>query len=567
MIGNTSASPARADTSETTAPAAGWDTHEVLNQPEPLQDRNRWRDNAPLREALARTEAGWAADWLDTLGGELGEARWIERAELANRHPPEFRPFDRSGNRIDEVAFHPAYHELMALAIGNGLHSGTWAERRAGAHAARAAAYLMFAELENGVQCPITMTYAVVPAIRLNPDLWRRCGPLLLSREYDPRPVPLQQKRGMTMGMGMTEKQGGSDVRSNTTTARREPDGSWRITGHKWFFSAPMCDAFLVLARAPGGLSCFFMPRHAPDGRLNRIRIQRLKDKVGNRSNASSEVEFLDAHAELVGVEGRGIPTILEMGTMTRLDCAIGSAGIMRQAVSLAIHHARQREAFSAKLVDQPLMRNVLADLALESEAATALAMRLAAAYDSARPEDVELRRVLTPAAKYWICKRLPGVVAEAMEVAGGSGYVEESPFARLYREAPLNSIWEGSGNVMCLDVLRALGRSPAAPSALLAEIGAARGADRRFDAAFESLRAALAPPSDDRSAETAARRLTGFIATMLQASLLLRHAAPEVADAFCGSRLPAPPATFGVLDADASALAAILERALPPLG
>jgi putative acyl-CoA dehydrogenase len=556
-----------ADRTATRSPAVGWDTHVVLNQPAPLQDWNRWRRNAPLREALMRTGAGWAAGWLDRLGAQLGEAAWIERAELANRHPPAFRPYDRNGNRIDEVDFHPAYHELMALAIGHGLHSCTWAENRPGAHAARAAAYLMFGELENGVQCPVTMTHAAVPAVRRSEALWRRYGELLLSRDYDPRSVPLPQKRGMTMGMGMTEKQGGSDVRSNTTTARRADDGGWLVTGHKWFFSAPMCDAFLVLARAPGGISCFFLPRFAPDGQRNRIRIQRLKDKVGNRSNASSEVEFLDAHAELLGDEGRGIPTILEMGTLTRLDCAIGSAGIMREAISLAIHHARQREAFGAKLVDQPLMRNVLADLALESEAATAIVMRVAAAYDSDAPHEVELRRVLTPATKFWVCKRLPAVVAEAMEVVGGSGYVEESRLARLHRESPLNSIWEGSGNVMCLDVLRAIGRSPETLPALLAEIGAARGADSRFDAAFDSLLPALGASGGPGAGEAAARRTTAAIATMLQASLLLRHSTPEVADAFCGSRLATPHPAFGVLDGSASALAAVVDRAFPALG
>jgi putative acyl-CoA dehydrogenase len=558
--------------------SAAWDTHLVDNQPGPLRDRNLWRDNAPLREAVARTPAGWAADWLDGLGAELGAGEWIDRAELANRHPPELRAFDRGGRRIDRVEFHPAYHELMALAIRNGLHCSPWQETRPGGHAARAAAYLMFGELENGVQCPVTMTYAVVPALRRNPALWARLEPLLTSRDYDPRLVPAAGKRGITMGMGMTEKQGGSDVRTNTSTARRDADGAWRLTGHKWFFSAPMCDGFLVLAQAPGGLSCFHLPRFAPDGTLNHLRIQRLKDKLGNRSNASSEVEFMDAWAEPVGDEGRGIPTILEMGTMTRLDCAIGAAGILRQAVAQAVHHARGRHAFGAALVDQPLMRNVLADLALESEAATALAMRLAAAYDSSDAAEVELRRVLTPAAKYWICKRLPAVAAEAMEVAGGLGYVEEAPFARLFRESPLNSIWEGSGNVMALDVLRALGRTPATVGVLLDEIGAARGADRRFDAALRRLQALLAPPADHAAAQAGARIVAASIATMMQASLLLRHASPEVADAFCASRLgpagdggtdadaPAPGGggSFGLLRAGPAALGAIVERGLP---
>ncbi|HYF60685.1 MAG TPA: isovaleryl-CoA dehydrogenase [Burkholderiaceae bacterium] len=551
---------------------AGWDTHRVENQPAPLRDRNLWRDDAPLREALARTPAGWAVPWLDALGAELGAGEWIDRAELANRHPPELRSFDRAGRRLDRVDFHPAYHELMGLAIRHGLHASPWDETRPGGHVARAAAYLMFGQLENGVQCPVTMTYAVVPALRRHPALWATLGPLLRSREYDPRFVPLSQKRGITMGMGMTEKQGGSDVRTNSSVARRDADGAWRLTGHKWFFSAPMCDAFLVLAQAPGGLTCFFLPRFAPDGSPNRIRIQRLKDKVGNRSNASSEVEFMDAWAEPVGDEGRGIPTILEMGTMTRLDCAIGASGILRHAVAQAVHHARQRRAFGATLVEQPLMRTVLADLALESEAATALSMRLAAAYDSDAPEEVELRRVLTPAAKYWICKRLPAAAAEAMEVAGGIGYVEEAPFARLFRESPLNSIWEGSGNVMALDVLRALGRTSGTVPALLAEIGRARGADRRFDAAHDRLAAMLEPPADHELAQAQARATTAAIATTMQASLLLRHAPPEVADAFCASRLGGAEGageatgggTFGLLRAGRPALEAIVARALP---
>jgi len=512
---------------------------------------------------------------MDRLGAEFGAGEWIDRAELANRHVPEFRPFDRAGRRIDRVDFHPAYHELMALAIRHGLHASPWQEARPGGHAARAAAYLMFGELENGVQCPVTMTYAVVPALRRHAALWRTLEPLLLSREYDPRPLPAQSKRGITMGMGMTEKQGGSDVRTNTSTARRDPDGAWRLTGHKWFFSAPMCDAFLVLAQAPGGLTCFYLPRFAPEGSPNALRIQRLKDKVGNRSNASSEVEFMDAWAEPVGDEGRGVPTILEMGTLTRLDCALGAAGILRQALAQAIHHARQRRAFGARLAEQPLMRNVLADLALESEASTALAMRLAQAYDSNEPAEVELRRVLTPAAKFWICKRLPAVAAEAMEVAGGIGYVEETPFARLFRESPLNSIWEGSGNVMALDVLRALGRTPQSVPTLLDEIGTARGADRRFDAAWERLRTLLAPATGGGFAEAHARITTASIAMLMQASLLLRHAPPAVADAFCASRLgseapgsgvPAPGGggAFGLLQAGDAALGSIIDRALP---
>jgi putative acyl-CoA dehydrogenase len=554
----------------TTTTGAAWDTHAVDNQPAPMRDRNPWRDDAALREALARTPAAWAADGLDAMGAELGAGEWLDRADDANRHPPEFRPFDPTGRRIDRVDFHPSYHALMGLAIRHGLHTGPWAGTRPGGHAARAAGFVMFAQLENGTQCPVSMTYAVVPALRRHPALWARVGPGLLSREYDPRFLPAERKRGLTMGMGMTEKQGGTDVRANTSVARRDADGAWRLTGHKWFLSAPMCDAFLVTAQAPGGPTCFFLPRHAPDGSVNRIRIQRLKDKLGNASNASSEVEFMDAWVEPVGDEGRGIPTILEMGTLCRLDSALGSTGIMRRATALAVHHARRRRAFGRVLAAQPAMRAVLADLALESEAATALAMRVAQGYDSDDAREVELRRVLTPAAKFWICKRLPALAAEAMEVAGGVGYVEELPFARLYREAPVNSIWEGSGNVMALDVLRALGRSPATVPTLLDELGLARGADRRFDAALDALAAMLAPQADPEAAEAGARRVAARVATLAQASLLIRHAPPAVADAFCGSRLgpgaegePAAGA-FGLLRGDASALDAIVARALP---
>jgi len=550
---------------------AAWTTHVVENQPEPLRDRNPWHDDAPLREAVLRTPAaGWACAGLEAMGDCFGRGEWIDRAEAANRHEPVFRPFDRAGRRIDRVDFHPSYHALLGLAIGHGLHASPWQpDARPGAHAARAAGYLMFGGLENGVQCPVTMTYAVVPALRRHPGLWAELGPRLLSREYDPTVGPIAGKRGITMGMGMTEKQGGSDVRSNTSTARRDAAGAWRLTGHKWFFSAPMCDAFLVLARTENGPTCFYLPRFAPDGTLNELRIQRLKEKVGNRSNASSEVEFMHAWAEPVGEEGRGIATILEMGTLTRLDCVIGAAGILRQATAQAVHHARQRRAFGALLADQPLMRNVLADLALESEAATALAIRLAACYDSTAPAEVELRRVLTPAAKYWICKRLPTAAAEAMEVAGGIGYVEEAPFARLFRESPLNSIWEGSGNVMALDVLRALGRTPETIPALLAEIGQARGTDRRFDAAYVRLTSLLAPAPDPDAAQARARVTASAIALMVQASLLLRHAPAAVADTFCGSRLacadlPGSVGTFGLLPGTPSSLQPLVARALP---
>jgi putative acyl-CoA dehydrogenase len=551
--------------------AAAWDTHAVENQPAPLRERNLWRDDVALREALARGRGGWAAGALEALGAELGAGEWLDRADDANRHPPEFVPFDAAGRRVDQVRFHPSYHALMGLAVRHGLHTGPWAEIRGGGHAVRAAGFVMFGQLENGTQCPVSMTYAAVPALRRNPAIWTEVGERLLSREYDPRFLPARDKLGLTLGMGMTEKQGGTDVRANTSVARRDADGAWRLTGHKWFLSAPMCDAFLVVAQAPGGPTCFYLPRFAPDGAINRLRIQRLKDKVGNRSNASAEVEFMDAWAEQVGDEGRGIPVILEMGTLCRLDSALGSTGILRRATALAIHHARQRSVFGATLAGQPAMRSVLADLALESEAATALAMRLADAFDADDDlHEVELRRVLTPAAKFWICKRLAAATAEAMEVAGGVGYVEELPYGRLYREAPVNSIWEGSGNVMALDVLRALGRSPGTVPALLDELGRARGADARFDAALARLPALLTPPPGTDEAESRARTVAAAIATMMQASLLLRHAPAELAEAFCSTRLAggdgAAPAggVFGLLPANARAQARIVERALP---
>ena len=536
-------------------------THEVLNQAPALRGHEAYACDAALRDAVAREDADWATPWLHALGREVGDPMRIAQAEDANRHEPRLVSFDRFGHRIDEVEFHPAYHALMALAIGNGLHAAPWVEPRTGAHAARAAGYLLFGQLENGVQCPVTMTYASVPALRRDPALWLEVAPRLLSREHDPRSAPLPDKRGMTVGMGMTEKQGGSDVRTNTT--RAEPDGDgWRLTGHKWFFSAPMCDAHLVLAQTASGLSCFHVPRWTPDGRRNAIRVQRLKDKLGNASNASSEVEFDRAWGRLLGDEGRGIPTILEMGTYTRLDCAIGSAGILRAAVTHAIHHARGRRAFGAPLAQQPLMRAVLADLALESEAATVLAMRLAGAYDREDEASVELRRLLTPAAKYWICKRLPAAVAECMEVLGGNGYVEDAPLARLFRESPLNSIWEGSGNVMCLDVLRAAGRTPRTLPALWAELEPARGLHAAFDAALARLQAEVR--STD-GIEARARRIAQRVAMLVQASLLLRHAPAEVAEAYCATRLADDGwgTAFGVIPATLPH-AALIERALP---
>lgn len=519
-------------------------SEDVGNQSVDLVEYNLFLTHPALVDAVGRegaTAANEALGALGALGARLGTAEMFGLGETANRNPPELKRFDRFGRRRDEVEFHPAWHELMRRLVAEGLHTGAWAQPVPGAHVARAAGYLMWAEVENGTQCPATMTYGAVPALMRQSQDFADWLPRLLSREYDSRPVPVSQKRGALMGMGMTEKQGGSDVRANTSravpVATPGPGREYRLTGHKWFFSAPMCDAFLVLAQAPGGLSCFFLPRVLPDGTLNSAYLQRLKDKVGNHSNASSEVEFEDAFCGLLGEEGRGVPTILEMGVYTRLDCALGSAGIMHHCIAEAIHHARHRSTFGRLLIEHPLMRNVLADLALESEAAVALVMRLGRAFDRQGENETEaaLRRILTPVAKYWTCKRGPVVGAEAMEVLGGNGYVEEGPIARRYRELPLNSIWEGSGNIMCLDVLRALTREPAARDALIGLLEKSRGSDARFDRFVDSLLRQVADASD---AEARARRTVENIALGVQASILLEHGPSAVAEAFLASRI-----------------------------
>lgn len=539
-------------------------THEVINQAPALENINLYAGNPALQEGVAREGAGWAHESLWARGSELGSAEMIALGAAANKNVPTLKLFDATGHRRDEVEFHPAYHQLMAYLKRHGASGGPWADNKPGAHVARAAFYMMYAEIEDGTLCPTTMTYAVVPALRREPALtgWVEKA---LSTEYDPRFLPGLEKRGITMGMGLTEKQGGSDVRTNTTRAQPVGPSEWgdeyRITGHKWFFSAPMCDAFLILAQAPGGITCFFLPRFTPEGQLNEIRIQRLKDKMGDRSNAGSEVEFCGARAWRIGSEGRGVPTILEMGTYTRLDCALGSSGLMRHATTQAIHHARHRSAFGKRLIDQPLMRNVLADIALESEASTALALRLARAFDrQADEQEALLARVLTPAAKYWICKRGPILGGEAMEVWGGNGYVEDGPMARIYRQMPLNSIWEGSGNVMCLDVLRAFAKHPRCGEALVAEIAPALGRHPAFDAHIARLKDHLRAPQ-----ESAARRLTQGIALAVQASLLLQFAPQAVAEAFCASRLSPGQwgAAFGVLDPGTD-FETILQRSLP---
>jgi putative acyl-CoA dehydrogenase len=538
-------------------------THEVLNQPPPLVDIDVYGSDRALTEAVAREAAGWAAERLGVWGRALGSAEVIEQGFLANRYPPVLKAYDRFGHRIDEVEFHPAWHRLLGMAVAEGLHSSPWADPKPGAHVARAAGVFMLGQVEAGVQCPLAMTYGAVPVIARSPELAAEWLPRLTSRRYDPSFAPADRKTSALMGMGMTEKQGGSDVRANTTRATpvAGAPGVFRLVGHKWFFSAPMCDAFLVLAQAPGGLSCFFLPRWMPDGELNAIRLRRLKDKLGDRSNASSEVEFEGAWARLVGEEGHGVATILETATYTRLDCAVASAGLMRQATAQAIHHAAHRMAFGRALINQPLMTNVLADLALESEAATALALRLAGAFDRQDdPREAAFSRLVTPVAKYWICKRAAAHAAEALEVQGGSGYVEESLMPWLYRQAPLNSIWEGSGNLMALDVLRALGRTPGLRDALADELEPARGSDPRFDRFAEATLAELSGPAEEGSA----RRLAERIALAIQGALLVRFAPRPVAEGFCASRLGCDAGrVFGALPSGLD-LRAIVERARP---
>jgi putative acyl-CoA dehydrogenase len=539
---------------------------EVTNQPPPLDPYNLLLSDTALREAVSREGAAWALPQLSALGARLGASETVALGFAANENPPRLRAYDRFGHRIDEVDFHPAWHAMMNIAVGAGLHSSPWAQPRAGAHVARAAGTYMLTQIESGVYCPIAMTYGCVPTLRHNAEVATEWLPRVFATQYDRRFIPAAQKTANLLGMGMTENQGGSDLRTNVTRAvALSGSGArrlFRINGHKWFMSAPMCDAFLVLAQAERGLSCFLLPRFTADGRKNAIRINRLKDKLGNRSNASSEVEFFDAEAELIGEEGRGIPTIIEMSNYTRLDCAIGSSGLMRQALAQAIHHASYRVAFQKKLVDQPLMTSVLADLALEAEAAVALTFRLARAYDETGEAAQVFRRVVTPAAKFWICKRAPFLALEAMEVLGGNGYVEECIMPRMYRETPVNSIWEGSGNVMCLDVLRALGREKGAVELLLGEIGEAAASDRRLDAFAAALKARLAKPS--LVDETQARVLARDLVLGLQGALLVRYAPAALADAFCAARLGEDRGgAFGLLPSGVDARA-IVARAAP---
>jgi putative acyl-CoA dehydrogenase len=528
-------------------------THSVLNQPPPLEGVDVFSSNLPLVEATEREGAGWVLERAAELGRLIGGEPQQLWGRLANENRPVLRTHDRYGNRIDEVEFHPAWHELMKLGVEHGLHSLPWTSEEPFAHTARAALYLTALQAEAGYACPLTMTYAVVPALRAQPELAAEWEPLVTATSYDPRLIPAREKGSAIAGMAMTEKQGGSDVRANTTAARPSerfglgeggPGGEYGLTGHKWFCSAPMSDIFLVLAQTDEGLSCFLVPRVLPDGSRNPFHIQRLKDKLGNRSNASSELELDGTWARMVGEPGRGVATIIEMVGHTRLDCVIGTAAGMRAGVVNATHHAAHRSAFGKLLIDQPLMRNVLADLCLESEAATTLSLRLARAYDEADADaeagedssDAQLfKRLATAVAKYWVCKRAPNHACEALECLGGNGYVEDSGMPRLYREAPLASIWEGSGNVISLDVLRALGRAPRALEVFLEEVEQTQGADRHLDARVERLRREF---GDAATLETRARRVVEDMALCLQASLLVRNGPPAVSDAFCASRL-----------------------------
>lgn len=536
-------------------------THEVTNQPPSGEARDALAADRPLREALAREAPAWVTERLAPLGREVGSPHVQALGEAANRHPPELRLFDRHGRRLDEVVYHPAYHELMHLALDNGWHAVAWQEDGRGGHQAHVAALYLLTQAEPGVCCPVTMTHAAMPVLRHAAEVEARWAPGLLAHAYDPRPLPAPEKRGLTFGMAMTEKQGGSDLRAVSTCA--EPaDGGWRLTGHKWFCSAPMSDAFFTLARTDEGIGCFLVPRFTPDGERNAIELQRLKEKCGNRANASAEIEYRGAWAEAVGAPGRGIATLLEMVQQTRLDAATAPAGMMRQALDEAWRHARHRHAFGRPLAEQPLMRAVLADLALETEASLALVMRTARAFDGAARGDAgeaALARLLPALAKYWHNKRGPGFMAEAMECLGGIGYVEEAPLARLYREAPVNSIWEGSGNVICLDVLRVLSRHPEALAALQEELAPARGRQREFDNALADLERELTRAPE--ALEPRARWLAQRLAQCLQAALLLRHAPGEVAETFCRTRLgeQASPA-YGALPDDAP-IEALLAR------
>jgi putative acyl-CoA dehydrogenase len=542
-----------------TSALPAFETHEVTNQPPPFGGRNLWADDVALADAVQREGGAAFVDVLQAYGGNAGDTLYRLGFD-ANRDRPRLRTHDAQGHRIDTVEFHPAYHQLMDAAKRHGVAGLSWHDGRPGAHVARAALSFLHHQAEAGTSCPLTMTHAAVAVLRQHPALaeWadKAAAPI-----YDPRDVPIADKAGITLGMGMTEKQGGSDVRGNTTRAEKRADGSYALVGHKWFFSAPMSDGFLVLAQAPGGLTCFLMPRRLADGNRNAFRLMRLKDKLGDWSNASSEIELCGAWARRVGDEGRGVATIIGMVMLTRLDCMLGAAAEMRMALAQALHHTRHRSSFGRRLCDHPLMANVLADLAIESEAATAFAMRVARAVDQAAhdAQEAAFARIATAVGKYWVCKRAAVFVNEAQECLGGAGYVEESMLPRLYRQAPLNSIWEGSGNIQCLDVLRALSREPQIVPVLEAELATVAGQDARYDAALQALREQLAATP----AEAQARRVTERLALLLQASVLLRAQSP-LAPAFVASRLGGEHGmAFGTLPDDVD-VHAIMARALP---
>lgn len=517
------------------------ETHQVLNQPPELIDYNPYVQDQALGEAVNREGAPWAESELIEFGNLTGSQQMIELGFQANQNKPVLVSHDRFGHRIDEVRFHPAYHQLMQTAIENGIHSSHWTEPKTGAHVMRAAKFYLQSQVEAAHCCPITMTSAAIPALRNEPEIADEWASKIMSRHYDSRNVPLEQKKGITIGMAMTEKQGGSDVRANTTSANPLGNGgpgqAYELVGHKYFVSAPMCDAFLVLAQAPGGLSCFLMPRWRPDGSKNALQIQRLKEKMGNVANASCETELRGAYSIMIGDEGRGVAIILEMVAMTRFDCMIGSAAGMRQAVAQATHHCSHRSAFGKRLVEQPLMQNVLADLVIEHEAALIMTMRMARALDNREQDEQEMRlaRICTAVGKYWICKRTPGHAYEAMECIGGSGVMEDCIMPRLFRESPVNSIWEGSGNVQCLDMLRAMNRNKGSVEAFMSEINLSLGGDKRLDSLIQDLAKEFMPGSD---MEYRARSIVEKMALALQGALLVRHGNPAVADAFCSSRL-----------------------------
>jgi len=540
-------------------------THEVFNQSPPFWNVDLFTSDAPLVAAVAANGGAAAEGELSEFGRHWGSAEMADRGRVANENTPKLRTFDAKGHRRDEVEFHPAYHELMAHSAHAGVHNSTWNADGTPAGGAseviRAAKFYIASQVETGHLCPITMTRAAVAALAEEPDLLARVMPVLGTRSYDPAFAPWWTKHGMTIGMGMTEKQGGTDVRSNMTWAERDGD-AYRITGHKWFMSAPMCDAFLVLAQAEEGLSCFFMPRFAPDGSVNAIRFQRLKDKLGNRSNASSEVEFHEAYAERVGAEGKGIRTIIQMVQLTRQDCAIASAGLMRSGLAHALHHARHRSVFQKHLADQPLMQAVLSDMALHVEATVALVMRLCQSFDRA-PDDAReagYMRLLTPAIKYWVCKSAPGFLYEAMECLGGNGYVEDGILARHYRESPVNAIWEGSGNVMCLDVLRALSREADAALAVFHDLAAETQGLSGATEAIASIGKALRRPDAERMARVAVEKLA-----LLAAAAALNAVSPRQAELFAATRLAGNhPSMYGAVELPSEDIRGLLERALP---